>query len=382
MTDPIAWIWGVGCTKFEYHSPLSFSELGQQAITVAMNDAGVEQRDIDAVFCGTAYGGALAGQRVIGPLGLSGRKVVNVENACSSGSTALELAVQYVRADENRTALVVGLDKLSSLGSGALPLSTEDPEVQQGMIMPVVYAMRAQRYLQESGGQISDLAAVARKARANGARNELATQQTEVTIEDILESRKVAEPLTLFMCCPKADGAAAVVVSSMPSAGHDGNRVAISGLVTRAGEYKTGFREMGRSDLTRSVAQEAYTQAGLAPKDIDVAEVHDAFAIAELMYYEALGFAEPGEGWRLMRSGKTEISGTIPINPSGGLIARGHPVGATGLAQVCEAYWQMGGIAGRRQIDSEVRNVLTHCTGGGIAGYDHGACAVTILSAA
>jgi benzoylsuccinyl-CoA thiolase BbsB subunit len=133
--------------------------------------------------------------------------------------------------------------------------------------------------------------------------------------------------------------------------------------------------------LSEDVARRAYLDAGLTPEDIQMAEVHDAFSIAELMYYEALGLCSPGDGWKLIRSGETELDGRIPVNPSGGLLARGHPIGATGLAQVAEAYWQMTGRAEDRQIP-DVRNALLHCTGGGIAGYDHGACAVTILGVA
>ncbi|GAA2581936.1 thiolase family protein [Dactylosporangium fulvum] len=381
MGDVAAWISGAGSTRFVDASPDTFEAMGQEAVVAAAADAEVDLRDVDLFVCGTGYGGPLAGQRIAAGIGLSGRKIVNTENACSSGSTALELAVQSIANGQARTAVVLGIDKLSALGRGALPLSQDDPEVQQGLIMPGVYSMRAQRYLRETGATESDLAAVAVKARRNGALNPLARQQTAVSTEDVLSSRPVADPLRLFMCCPRADGAAAVVITASPRTTPGVPRVGIRALVLGAGRFTNGFRDMTRSELSERMAAEAYRQASLGPQDMQVAEVHDAFAIAELMYYESLGFAEPGEGWRLIRSGETDIGGRIAVNPGGGLIARGHPVGATGIVQLCEAYWQITGGAGSRQVP-DVRNVITHCTGGGIAGFDHGACAVSIVSAA
>jgi benzoylsuccinyl-CoA thiolase BbsB subunit len=381
MSDFLAYLSGVGHTPFTGAATETFEELGQAAIEQAITEADLEFRDIDMVLCGTGYGGALAGQRIAGTMGISGRPIMNYENACSSGSTAVSQAVQAVRAGRARNVVVVGIDKLSSLGKGPLPLSSDDPEVQQGVIMPAVYAMRAQRYLAGTEATPDDLAAVAAKARRNGARNNLARQQSEVTAADVLGSRPVATPLTLLMCCPRADGAAAVVVSAEPRRKGDRPAVGIRSIAFSAGEYTSGYRDMTRSALSEALVAQAYREAGLGPADMQLAEVHDAFAIAELIYYEALGFAKPGEGWRLIREGATEVTGRIPVNPGGGLIARGHPIGATGTAQMCEVYWQITGQAGDRQV-AEVHNAITHCTGGGIAGFDHGACTVTVLGAA
>jgi benzoylsuccinyl-CoA thiolase BbsB subunit len=381
MTDFIAYLNGVGSTSFTGIATETFEELGQAAIELALSEADLAFGDVDMLLCGTGYGGALAGQRIAGTMGLSGRPIMNYENACSSGSSAVYQAVQAVSSGRARNVVVVGIDKLSSLGKGPLPLSEDDPEVQQGVIMPAVYAMRAQRYLAKTDATPDDLAAVAAKARRNGATNVLARQQTSVTPSEVLESRPIASPLTLLMCCPRADGAAAVVVSAEPRRKADRPAVGIRSMAFSAGEFTSGFRDMTRSSLSEKLVGEVYRDSGLGPQDMQLAEVHDAFAIAELIYYEALGFAEPGEGWRLIRDGATEVTGRIPVNPGGGLIARGHPIGATGTAQLCEAYWQITGQAGQRQV-SEVRNAITHCTGGGIAGFDHGACTVTVLGAA
>jgi benzoylsuccinyl-CoA thiolase BbsB subunit len=202
--------------------------------------------------------------------------------------------------------------------------------------------------------------------------------RTEVSIEEVLGARPIAYPLTLLMCCPRGDGAAVVVLSSTPP-GDARPAVGITALSILSGRYSDGFIDMTRSELSLRTAQAAYKEAGLGPEDIQVVETHDAFASSELFYYEELGFAERGKGWQLIRDGATDLDGTVAVNTSGGLMSRGHPVGATGVAQICEAYWQASGQAGDRQVDG-VRNVLTHCTGGGISGFDHGASGVAVVS--
>jgi benzoylsuccinyl-CoA thiolase BbsB subunit len=221
---------------------------------------------------------------------------------------------------------------------------------------------------------------IAVKAHEYGARNPNAQLQNRVTIEEVLGSRMVADPLTLFMCCPTGDGAAAVIVMSEARARKLGARpVRIEASVLQSGQYKTGFRDMASSELTERTSRLAYEAAGIGPQDVDVVEVHDAFASAELMYYEALGLCGKGEGASMIERGATGPGGLVPVNPSGGLACRGHPVGATGVAQIVEAVAQLRGEAGPRQV-SGAKVALTHCTGGGIAGLDHGACAVHVLA--
>jgi benzoylsuccinyl-CoA thiolase BbsB subunit len=286
-------------------------------------------------------------------------------------------AVAVERAD---TVLVIGVEKLTAQGGGTIPLEATDLEVGQGVVMPGVYAMRARRYLHETGASPVHLAKVAVKAHRNAALNPYAAYRNEVTVDEVLGSRMIADPLTLYMCCPTADGAAAAVLTTSGRARQRGRTpVRVAASVLQSGHYKTGFRDMGVSDLTARTAALAYEQAGVGPHDVGVAEVHDAFAIAELMYYEALGFCGRGEGKDLIDGGETEIAGRRPVNPSGGLLCRGHPLGATGVAQVCEAVWQLTGRAGARQV-AETNVALTHCTGGGISGLDHGACSITILT--
>lgn len=370
---------GVGMVPFGKHRETSIEDLGRSAILAALADAGVERDVIQETFCGSGYGGGLLGQRILRDLGMTGMPITNTENACSSGATALREAVTALSIGRIDVALVIGIDKLTRFGGGTIPLDDQDIEVNQGMVMPALYAMRARRYMYEHGLTAEDLAAVAVKSHAAAEANEYAQFRNPVTVEEVLSSRMIADPLTLFMCCPTGDGAAAAVVcneAGLRKTGGDPVRIAASAL--QSGHFVTGFKDIAFSELTSRTATLAYEEAGIEPTDVDVAEVHDAFAISELMYYEGLGFCEPGGAVGLIRTNATSINGSMPVNPSGGLLCRGHPVGATGVAQVAEIVWQLRGTAGSRQV-AEAKVGLTHCTGGGISGLDHGACTIHVL---
>lgn len=373
---------GVGMTPFGRMRERSFESIGQEAVIKALKDAGVERDQVDEVFCGSALTGRSMGQRVLRDIGMTGLPITNVENACSSGSTALREACTAIAAGRAEIVLVLGIDQLSRLGGGTIPQLESDFDPNLGMVMPALYAMRARRYLHERGATIGHLARVAVKAHDAGKHNPYAQYRNQITAEEVLASRMIADPLTLMMCCPTGDGAAAAVVTTRKRAQALGRpliRVAATAL--QSGIYKTGFRDMVQSELTMRTAKLAYEAASIGPEDVDLAEIHDAFTIAELMYYEALGFCEPGGAPALLDSGATRIGGSIAVNPSGGLLCRGHPVGATGIAQVCESVWQLRDEAGARQVKG-AKVALTHCTGGGVAGLDHGSCAINILVAA
>jgi acetyl-CoA acetyltransferase len=370
---------GVDMTRFCRMPDRSFEEIGREAVRKALADAGVERSQVQEVFCGSALTGRSIGQRVLRDLGMTGIPITNVENACSSGSTALREASAAIASDRADVVLVLGIDQLTRLGGGTIPGVETDLDPNLGMVMPALYAMRARRYLHDRGATREHLAKVAVKAHKAGKHNPYAQYRNEVTIEEVLGSRMIADPLSLFMCCPTGDGAAAAIVASEAKALGMGRRpIRIAASALQSGTYKPGFRDMVSSELTERTATKAYDDAGVGPEDIGVAEIHDAFSIAELMYYEALRFCAPGDGAGLLDSGETEISGTKCVNPSGGLLCRGHPVGATGIAQVCEVVWQLRGEAGDRQV-AGARAALTHCTGGGITGLDHGSCAINIL---
>jgi benzoylsuccinyl-CoA thiolase BbsB subunit len=370
---------GVGIIPFGKYPETNITDLGWPAVKAAIKDAGIEPRRIRAVYSGTARGGAMVGQRIMGRLGLAGLPIVNVENACSSSSSAMAQGVLAVSSGAYDIVLVIGVEKLTKFGGGTLPLDEDDWEVRLGLSMPALYAMRAQRYMHDYGIGLKDVAAVSVKNRKNGALNPDAQMRKEVTVEEVLASRIIADPFTLLQCCPTGDGAAAIILASNKVAKQlrsDPIEVRASHLTS--GRFMSGFRDMTSPEITVRGAREVFEESGLGPEDIDVAEVHDAFSIAELIYYEAFGFCGRGEGAGLLKSGATSIGGRIPINPSGGLLAKGHPVGATGAAQVVEIVRQLRGEAGPRQVEG-ARVGMTHATGGGISGFDHGACSIHIF---
>ena len=287
--------------------------------------------------------------------------------------------VMAVSSGAYDVVLVIGVEKLTKFGGGTLPLDEDDWEVRLGLTMPALYAMRAQRYMHDYGVSLKDVAGVSVKNRKNGALNPDAQMRKEVSVDEVLASRMIADPFTLLQCCPTGDGAAAIILASSAVArelSRDPIEVRASHLTS--GRFMSGFRDMTSPEITVRGARETFEESGLGPEDIDVAEVHDAFSIAELIYYEAFGFCPRGEGAALLRSGATSIGGRVPINPSGGLLAKGHPVGATGAAQVVEIVRQLRGHAGARQVEN-AKVGMTHATGGGISGFDHGACSIHIF---
>lgn len=376
MSD--AYIVSGAMARFGKYPEASYAGIAVPSLVEAMRSAGVAAGDVQAVFCGHAYGGMLTGQRICKTVGIGGVPIINVDNACSGGATAIHQAVRSVRNGEHEIVVALGVDKLSQFKGGTLPLPGEDIEVQRGVAMPAVYAMRAQRYLHETDATIEDLARVSVKARAHGNMNPFAQMRKEVTVEQVLEARPVADPFTLLMCCPTGDGAAAVVVVSDRVRKRLGvPAIAVRASVLHSGENVEGFRDMTNPEITTQSASDAYEEAGIGADDLDCIELHDAFSSAELIYYESLGLAPRGAGFELIRTGATGFGGDVVVNPSGGLLAKGHPVGASGVAQMVELYWQLTGTAGQRQVE-EARFGLAHVTGGGISGLDHGACAVHI----
>jgi len=369
---------GVGMSRFAKQPEVSIVDLTQAPILDALDDAGVAVGQVQAAYSGSVFGGSGLGQKVLKGIGISSIPILNLENACSSGSSAFREAWLGVASGMYDVTLAFGAEKLTALGGGAFPLS-DDIEADQGVLMPAVYAMRARRHMMEYGTTIEQLAKIAVKNHHNSVHNPRAQYQREYTLEEVLNSRMIADPLTILHCCPTGDGAAAVVLAATEIAPRlRGKPVKVRASVLQSGLFKNDFRDMTKSDLSYRAAAAAYEMAGLGPEDVNVAEVHDAFTIGELMYYEALGFCAPGDGGRLVDEGATEIGGRIPVNPSGGLLSKGHPVGATGVAQIVEIVSQLRGNCGLRQI-AGARIGLTHCTGGGVAGFDHIACTIHVF---
>jgi acetyl-CoA acetyltransferase len=376
------YIIGVGMTRLGKFPEMKITDLARDAFLSAVKDSGVHPKEIEAAFIGHVrmFGsGAMVGQRIMREVGVTGIPIVNVENICSSGSSAVWCAFGAVSSGQFNVAAVIGVEQLSTLGKGVIPPRQEDLEGFQGATLPSYFAMVARRHMHEYGTTIKQLAKVSIKNHKNGCLNPYAQFQKEITFEEICSSPMVADPLTVLHCCPTGDGgAAAILCSEEVVKKYNPKPVKIAASVLKSGSYDGGWRDLTTNDQTKRAAQEAYEKAGIGPEDLDVIELHDCFTIAEIFHYENLGLCKRGEGGRLIDEGRTELSGKIPVNPSGGLLAKGHPLGATGVAQMIEVVWQLRGEAGKRQIPN-AKVGLTHCLGGVIDQLDLGACTVHVL---
>jgi acetyl-CoA acetyltransferase len=386
---------GVGITPFGKFPDSSLRALGTAAIADALADAGVAESDVGLVVHANAAAGLLTGQEMIrgqvvtSGTGLVGKPLVNVENACASSSSGVHLALAAIRSGTYDTVLVVGTELMTSRGTRAaldvLPAAVDVDRIGEynreltGHDGPAesffmqVYAALCADYMARSGATAADFAEVAAKNSAHGALNPKAQYRTARTAEEVLASRAIAGPLTTLMCSPIADGASAVVLQA-PEAVRDRS----SAVRVRASALRSGIPGGAPVTLEQRTIDAAYAEAGLGPDDLDVVEMHDAASPNELIVTEELGLCGPGEGSKLLHSGATRLGGRVPVNPSGGLVSRGHPVGATGTAQLVELVTQLRGRAGDRQVEG-ARVGLAENAGG----YTHpeaAACVVTILS--
>ena len=375
------WITGVGMTKFGKHPDRTAADLGADAVLEAIADSGLDPRRIEAAYCGHVFQGMVTGQRVLANTGLAGIPLVNVEDACSSGAVAIREAMLAILAGACDIVLAFGVEHLTGKFRGALRPDEEDLEGAVGLTMPAIYAMRARRHMAEFGTTRRQIAIVSVKNKRNASQNPLAQIRTPVTLDEVLGSRPIADPLCLQDCSPVSDGGAAVVLCSDRTARQSGPgramRLAASALRTGVVEVEPG--SMAFEPLTRQTAWDAYERAGLGPDEIDLAEVHDCFSIAEILRVEGLGLYAPGTYPAALERGEADIGGRRPVNPSGGLLGKGHPLGATGVAQVVEIVRQLRGEAGPRQVE-DARVGLAHCRGGKAAGIEGAACTVQIVT--
>jgi len=370
---------GVGMTKFGKFPDRSVEDLGREACWAAIQDAGIDPRAIQAAFCGHIYQGSVAGQRVLVELGLTGIPIYNIENACASSSSGMELGCLGILSGQWDVVLAFGAEKLYGKIKGAIAPDESDIEGDLGIVAPAFWAMRARRHMHQYGTTPEMLAQVSVQNRRNACLNPFAQYRKAVTVEDVLSSRLIADPLHLLDCCPIGDGAAAaILVSDRVVRQYTTRPVWVSGIAVSSGSLESGTSDCTFEDLTDRAAKQAYHRAGIGPEDVNVAEIHNCFTIAEIVRSESLGLIPRGEGGHWVTEGKTAIKGKIPINPSGGLIAKGHPVGATGVAQVAEIVWHLRGEAGDRQVEG-AKVGLTHNRGGIVGGTEGGACCVTIL---
>lgn len=403
---------GVGMTPFGKLQELSVKQLTQQAVEGALTDAGCAGKDLDGAFFSNAVQGHMEGQHIIRgqialrAMGIQGIPVVNVENACASASSAFNLAVNFLRAGAGDVAVAVGAEKMFSddkermfsafdsgwdiysadeirqrllkLGAGVdVPPNTTSPRPYS--VFMDVYAAFARFHMRKFGTTQRQIAAVAAKNHDHSVNNPLAQYRKPFTVDEVLAAAPITYPLTLPMCAPISDGAAAAVLctkSGLRRHGIDGKRA----VRVLASVMQTGSDRMPDEfdkHCTHLAAKRAYEQAGVGPKDVSVAEVHDATAVGEIIQVENLGFCAFGEGGPISERGETRIGGRIPVNPSGGLESKGHPIGATGLGQIFELVTQLRGEAGPRQVEG-ARMALAE-NGGGLHGVEEAVACITIL---
>lgn len=364
---------GVGTSGFGRFPDLRGEDLAWVAVQEALRDADVRPGQIDAVWVGSVFAPGALIPRVLRGAGIGGVPVIRVENACASGTTAFHEAVHAVGTGRYGCVLALGVEQLSTAFDGPIIPDQTDPDGATGLALPALYALQAARYLYEHPDvTMADVAAVAVKNKANGERNDRAQLRSSPSSEEVLGSRPIADPLTFLQCCPLGDGAAAAVVTTEGPVRVRSSALA-SGVI-----WDHRSSDLWGESCVRRAASAAYLSAGVTAADIDVFEVHDAFTIGELATTEALGLAPQGEAGARVLAGRSRLGGDQPVNPSGGLLSRGHPLGATGVAQLAEVVWQLRGEAGDRQV-AGARLGLVETMGGGVSGTDGNACVVAVL---
>jgi acetyl-CoA acetyltransferase len=376
------YIIGVGMTPFGKHPDRSLKDLGREACLNAIRDAGIIPKEVEAGYCGNALAPAIqgetgVGQNVFWEVGINEIPIVNVENACASGSTALREGWMAITGGFYNMVIVAGVEKTVMPKGAMLNVGAAELETKLGDVFPGQFALIAQKHMERYGTTREQLAKVSVKNHFNGTLNPYAQFQKRLTIEDVLNSPVIADPLTLYSCCPNSDGAAALILCSKKKAQKMKVRaVRIAASILTTGTY-SNLRDITSWEIEKRAAEQAYRMSSLGPEDVDVVEVHDAFTISEIIHCEDLGLCAPGEGGRLVEKGVTALGGRIPVNPSGGLLSKGHPVGASGVAQVAEIVWQLRAEAGKRQVEN-ARIGLAQIMGG-YKEWDTRACTVHIL---
>ncbi|HEU5189668.1 MAG TPA: thiolase domain-containing protein [Methylomirabilota bacterium] len=367
---------GVGVTKFGKHDRTS-AELFAEAAREAVVDAGIEPRAIQALYYGNVTGGESERQLHMGPLaaslvGLPTIPTTRFENACATSHVAFRHAVMEVGAGMSDVVLVGGAERILHVPTEHATeyfayCSDASFEQPTGLTFPGVFALIARAHMEKYGTTETQMAHVAVKNHRHGLHNPKAQFRKEITLETVLQSAYVADPLKLFDCCPFTDGGAALVLASEEVARTHRRAVWVLGSAAASDTmFMHDKRDLSRVTATERAAAGAYRQAGRGPQDVDVVELHDCFTIAEIVATEGLGLVEPGMGGPAAEKGWTSLGGKIPVNVSGGLKAKGHPIGATGAAQIAEIVTQLRGEAGPRQVEG-ARTGLTHTLGGNTA---------------
>ncbi|MCD2115077.1 MULTISPECIES: thiolase family protein [Rhodococcus] len=400
------WIVGIGMTAFGKHVDKSVHDLAGSAITDALADAGLDSDAVEAAFYGTATHGPLEGQAMISgeialrELGIQRIPVFNVENACATGASAFSLACAHIRAGEADVVLAAGAEKMNvgdpeltmsvfdagydvarpadlQATLGALGGEIDEPELGKRSIFMDIYAAMARSHMRQYGTTQEQIAAVAAKNHAHAVENERAHYRNVMTVDEVLDARPLSFPLTVPMCAPVTDGGAAVLVCSDAGLARLSAARPVQVLASVVGTGSDRDITSFEGHLSQGIAARAYDRAGITADQVDVAEVHDATAFAEILQTEMLGLVPPGSGGPAAASGETSLGGRIPVNPSGGLESKGHPIGASGLAQIFELTQQLRGDCGPRQV-AGARIALAE-NGGGFHRGEEAVTAITIL---
>jgi acetyl-CoA acyltransferase len=378
---------GVGMTKFEKPGRRvgwDYPDMARESGTNALQDANIDYREVEQGYVGYVYGESTSGQRAIYELGLTGIPIVNVNNNCSTGSTALFMAAQAIRGGLADCTIALGFEKMKP---GSLAAAHEDrtnpmdkhvkalAEITEFAFpaAPWMFGAAGREHMQQYGTTAEHFAKIGHKNHKHSVNNPYAQFQEEYTLDDILAAKMIYEPLTKLQCSPTSDGSGAAILASesfVDSHGLAGQAVEIVGQAMTT-DFTSTFDGTAKGligyDMNVQAAQRVYQQSGLGPEDFQVIELHDCFSANELLLYEALGLCGPGEAPKLIDNGDTTYGGRWVVNPSGGLISKGHPLGATGLAQCAELTWQLRGTADKRQVDN-VTAALQHNIGlGGAA---------------
>ena len=381
---------GVGMTKFaKPGASEDYNVMATKAARAALADAGVDYADVEQAYAGYVFGDSTCGQRAVYDVGLSGIPVFNVNNNCSTGSTALFLARQAVEGGLAECVLVVGFEKMEKGALGSKFDDRTNPLDQHAGVMNALqgftkappaaqmFGGAGREYRWKYGTRRETFAKVASKARKHAANNPYALFNQQLTVEEVLASDEVFDPLTRYQCCPPTCGAAAAILCSDDYARRKGIErpvyIAAQAMTT---DYASSFKDdsmikMVGFDMTREAAKKVYEKAGVGPDDVDVVELHDCFTTNEVLTYEGLGLCKEGEAEKFIWDDDNTYGGAFVVNPSGGLLSKGHPLGATGLAQCTELVWQLRGQADKRQV-TDARVALQHNLGLG------GACVVTM----
>ena len=370
---------GVGMSKFGKQPDKTLVDLGTEACLAAIKDSGIVPRDVEVLYCANAFGdtGCL-GQEIGSKVGVVNREMARVENACAGGTTAVREVFYAIGTGRYDVGLAVGVDSMTTCVPKG-PIIPKDIEGDLGLYMPGYAALQMRRYMYKYGATEEQFAQVSVKNHRNGSLNPFAMYQKEFTLEEVLNSRMISDPLRQFMVSPISDGAAAAIFCAEDKVHqYTGKPVWLVGSALKSGNYTLFTKDIDISEMGEQAAAEAYDMAGIGPEDIDVVELHDAFAANEIPNIEDLGICKRGEAAHLLQEGYFDLEGKVPVSPSGGLLAQGHPLSASGVRQVCEITWHLRDQAGKRQV-KDAKVGVAHMEGGVVTGLQGGACGINIL---